>query len=49
MILQYNHLSTEYQNYANCKQQSVTTCIVPVYAAGVLSAYNSVSILFIYI
>ncbi|XP_022335472.2 RAB11-binding protein RELCH homolog isoform X2 [Crassostrea virginica] len=32
---------TDHRGYANAKQSSVTTCIVPVYAAGVLSAFNS--------
>ncbi|OWF38039.1 hypothetical protein KP79_PYT14357 [Mizuhopecten yessoensis] len=39
MILTDEHV--EYQAYANAKQTSVTTCIVPVYAGGVLSAFNS--------
>ncbi|XP_062567299.1 RAB11-binding protein RELCH homolog [Saccostrea cucullata] len=32
---------TDHRGYAAAKQTSVTTCIVPVYAAGVLSAFNS--------
>ncbi|XP_033755767.1 LOW QUALITY PROTEIN: RAB11-binding protein RELCH-like [Pecten maximus] len=39
MMLTDEHV--EYQAYANAKQTSVTTCIVPVYAGGVLSAFNS--------
>ncbi|XP_069112711.1 RAB11-binding protein RELCH homolog isoform X2 [Argopecten irradians] len=38
MMLTDEHV--EYQAYANAKQTSVTTCIVPVYAGGVLSAFN---------
>uniref|UniRef100_K1PHE9 Uncharacterized protein n=1 Tax=Magallana gigas TaxID=29159 RepID=K1PHE9_MAGGI len=30
-----------HRGYAAAKQTSVTTCVVPVYAAGVLSAFNS--------
>lgn len=39
MVLQDDH--TDDQAYASAKQTSVTTCLVPVYAAGVLSAYNT--------
>lgn len=36
---------TDHRGYAAAKQTSVTTCVVPVYAAGVLSAFNSVRII----
>ncbi|XP_048752282.1 RAB11-binding protein RELCH homolog isoform X2 [Ostrea edulis] len=39
LILTDEH--TDHRGYANAKQTSVTTCIVPVYAAGVLSAFSS--------
>lgn len=38
---------TDHRGYAAAKQMSVTTCVVPVYAAGVLSAFNSVRIIFL--
>ncbi|KAJ8302478.1 hypothetical protein KUTeg_018874 [Tegillarca granosa] len=45
MVLQDDH--TDDQAYASAKQTSVTTCLVPVYAAGVLSAYNTYRHLFL--